>query len=588
MKRSVVSLLAVVGAITVCIVLFAVSGSLLRTILKPGAPSNAILELNLETGLLEDASDDPLAKLSAQDKPTVRDIVEALHKASNDPKVAGLIARLGAAPISMAQAQEIRDAVKRFRGKGKFAVAWAETFGEFGPANTGYYLATAFDEVWLQPSGDVGLIGLLLESQFLRGTLDKLGIVPRMDHRYEYKNAMNTFTEKRYTPAHREAMEAITFSWYQQLMRAIAEGRKLSEADVKTVIDNGPYLGKEAQDAGLVDKLGYRDQVYEETKRRAGKDAKLLYAHKYLERAGRPYSKGKVIALIYGVGGVQRGASEFDPITGQTMGSDTVAAAFRSAVEDKDVRAILFRVDSPGGSYVASDTIWRETVRAKKAGKPVIASLSSVAGSGGYFVAMAADKIVAQPGTITGSIGVLGGKMLTTSFWDKLGISWDHVQYGRHATMFTGTQDYSPTEWARFQAALDRIYEDFTTKVAEGRGLPKEKVLEIAKGRIWTGEQAKELGLVDELGGFDVALRLAREAAKIPESEDIHLKQFPPKKSPVEAILAKLQGEEKESSESRVAASVLRLAERMRPLINQLRLAGAFGPPGPLEMRWVP
>jgi protease-4 len=285
---------------------------------------------------------------------------------------------------------------------------------------------------------------------------------------------------------------------------------------------------------------------------------------------------------------VQRGASEFDPITGQTMGSDSVSAAFRAAIEDKNVRAILFRVDSPGGSYVASDTIWRETVRAKKAGKPVIVSMSSVAGSGGYFVAMAADKIVAQPGTITGSIGVLGGKFLTTSFWDKLGISWDHVQYGRHATMFTGTQDYSPTEWARFQAALDRIYEDFTAKVAEGRGLPKEKVLEIAKGRIWTGEQAKQLGLVDELGGFDVALKLAREAAKIPEREEIHLKQFPPKRSPVEAILAKLQGEEKDSSESRAAASLLRLAEKLRPLVRQFRLSGAMGRPEALEMPLAP
>jgi protease-4 len=214
--------------------------------------------------------------------------------------------------------------------------------------------------------------------------------------------------------------------------------------------------------------------------------------------------------------------------------------------------------------------------------------MSSVAGSGGYFVAMAADKIVAQPGTITGSIGVLGGKFLTTSFWDKLGISWDHVQYGRHATMFTGTQDYSPTEWARFQAALDRIYEDFTAKVAEGRGLPKEKVLEIAKGRIWTGEQAKQLGLVDELGGFDVALKLAREAAKIPEREEIHLKQFPPKRSPVEAILAKLQGEEKDSSESRAAASLLRLAEKLRPLVRQFRLSGAMGRPEALEMPLAP
>jgi protease-4 len=218
------------------------------------------------------------------------------------------------------------------------------------------------------------------------------------------------------------------------------------------------------------------------------------------------------------------------------MGSDTVAGAFRAAIEDKKVKAILFRVDSPGGSYVASDTIWREVVHARKAGKPVVVSMSGVAGSGGYFVAMHADKIVAQPGTITGSIGVLAGKFITTNFWDKVGISWDEVHTSTNAAMFTGLQDYTPEQWAKFQQWLDRIYEDFTDKVADGRHLPKERVLEIAKGRIWTGEDAKALGLVDELGGFDTALRLAREAAGISAAAEIRLKEFPPKKT----LLARL------------------------------------------------
>ena len=183
----------------------------------------------------------------------------------------------------------------------------------------------------------------------------------------------------------------------------------------------------------------------------------------------------------------------------------------RAAAADKDVKAILFRVDSPGGSYVASDTIWREVVNARKAGKPVIVSMGDLAGSGGYFVAMAADKIVAQPGTITASIGVLGGKMLTSGLWDKVGLTWDEVHQGNNATMFTGTQDYTPAEWARFEAWLDRVYVDFTGKVAEGRKLPKEKVLEIAKGRIWSGQDAKNLGLVDELGGYDTALESGQE-----------------------------------------------------------------------------
>ena len=361
-----------------------------------------------------------------------------------------------------------------------------------------------------------------------------------MGQRYEYKNAMNTFTEKKFTAAHKEASSKIVSSIFGQMVRGIAEGRKLGEDEVRAIIDKGPYLGKEALDARLVDGLAYRDEVYEKAKAKAGKDAKLLFLGQYLERAGRPHEKGKTVAVIYGLGGVSRGKDDYDPFSGSaTMGSDTVAAAFRDAVADKEVKAILFRVDSPGGSYVASDTIWRETVRAKKAGKPVIVSMGNVAGSGGYFVAMDADKIVAQPGTITGSIGVLGGKMLTTGFWDKVGLSWDEVHSGANATMWTGMKDYSPAEWARFDASLDRIYADFTTKVAEGRKLPKEKVLEIAKGRIWTGEDAKGLGLVDELGGMSTALKLAKKAAGIPDAEDVKLQVFPKAKSPLEQILGR-------------------------------------------------
>jgi protease-4 len=256
------------------------------------------------------------------------------------------------------------------------------------------------------------------------------------------------------------------------------------------------------------------------------------------------------------------------------MGSETVAGAFRQAVKDQSVKAILFRVDSPGGSYVASDTIWREVVNAKKAGKPVIVSMSSVAGSGGYFVAMAADKIVAQPATITGSIGVLAGKLLSTGFWDKLGISWDEVHAGKNARMFTGLTDYSKEEWARFQAALDRIYEDFTSKVAEGRKLPKEKVLQIAKGRIWSGEDAKANGLIDELGGYPVAIRLVKSAINVKDTDSIQIRVFPRKKTTFEAISEKISGDEGESSESPAAILALRMAERVRPLVRLLDSAG--------------
>ncbi len=576
MRKLFIGALVALGALTLVVVVLAAGVGLASLVTKGRVPAGTILEADLEAPLPELVPDDPIARLQMGKTMTVLDVVSALERASEDRRVAGLVARIGGG-LGLAKTQELRDAVLRFRSKGKWAIAWADTFGEAGSGTGGYYLATAFDEIYVQPSGDIGLTGLILESPFLRGTVDKLGLVPRLDHRHEYKNAMNVFTEKKYTDAHREATRKIMESWFGQIVRAIAEARKMSEEEVRALVDRGPFLGREALDAGLVDGLAYRDEVYEKAKQRAGKGSKPLFLSSYLRRAGSPYRKGATVALIYGVGQVLRGESEYDPASQEpTMGSDTVAAAFRAAVDDKSVRAILFRVDSPGGSYVASDTIWRETARARKAGKPVIVSMGDVAGSGGYFVAMACDKIVAQPATITGSIGVLGGKFLTTGFWDKLGISWDEVHTSRNSTMWTGTHDYSASEWERFQAALDRIYEDFTSKVADGRRLPKERVLQIAKGRIWSGEDGKALGLVDAVGGYAEALALVREAAGLPEDARIRLKVFPKKKTLFEAIF----GRERDGSEGQ---ATLRLAARLlelgRPAARLARELGLIGPP---------
>lgn len=576
MRKVFIGALVALGALSFIALVVATGVAFASLVAKGRVPARTILEADLEDPLPEVVPDDPLARLQMGKTLTVLDVVSALDRASGDRRVAGFVARIGGG-LGLAKTQELRDAVLRFRSKGKWAIAWADTFGEAGPGTGGYYLATAFDEIYVQPSGDIGLTGLILESPFVRGTVDKLGFVPRLDHRHEYKNAMNVFTEKKYTDPHREATRKIMDSWFGQIVRGIAKGRKMSEEEVRALMDRGPFLGREALEAGLVDGLAYRDEVYEKAKEKAGKGSKPLFLSSYLRRAGSPYRRGTTVALIYGVGQVLRGESEYDPASQEpTMGSDTVAAAFRAAVEDESVRAILFRVDSPGGSYVASDTIWRETVRARQAGKPVIVSMGDVAGSGGYFVAMACDKIVAQPATITGSIGVLGGKFLTTGFWDKLGVTWDEVHTSRNSTIWTGTHDYSPSEWDRFQASLDRIYEDFTSKVAEGRRLPKQRVLEIAKGRIWSGEDGKNLGLVDAVGGYAEALALVREAAGLPEDAPIRLKVFPKKKSLFEAIF----GRERDSSEGQATARlVARLLEAVRPAARIARELGLLGPP---------
>jgi protease-4 len=582
MRKFLVTILAILGGLLVLVVIVAVAAGLIYWGVQTQVPAKTVLEVDFQQGLTEYVPEEPLAKVMMEKTPVILDVVEALEKASDDKNVAGLVARVGAASMGPAEIQEMRDAVIAFRAKGKFATAFSDTLGEWGPGTGAYYLATAFDDIYLQPSGDVGLTGMIIESPFIRGTLDKLGIVPRMDHRYEYKTAMNMFTEKKFTDANREEDQQVMDSIFGQVVKGIAEARKLTEDQVRALVDKGPYYGQEAVDAKLVDGLAYRDAVYDKAKEKAGSGAETLRLSAYLDKVGRPYNKGTTIALIYGVGSIERGKSKFDPLFGGfSMGSDTTSAAFRAAIEDKDVKAILFRVNSPGGSYVASDTIWEETERARKAGKPVVVSMGYVAGSGGYFVSMAADKIVAQPGTITASIGVLSGKMLTTGFWDKLGVTWDEVHTSTNSTIWTGLQDYTPEQWQRFEDSLDRVYKDFTTKVAEGRKMPLEKVLEVAKGRIWTGEDAKRLGLVDELGGFPTALRLVREAAGLAPDAPINLKIFPKKKSLFELILQK---ESDGTGEGAAAASLVRILEAVQPAARLMRELGILEKPGLLTM----
>jgi protease-4 len=538
MRRRIGRILAWIGAITVALVVV-----LIIIVVNSGedpVPDRVILEVNLEQRVVEYVPEDPVAKFLADEALVLRDLVGALERAASDERVEGLLARGGSAPMGFAQVQEIRDAVTAFRQSGKPTVIFAETFGEFAPGNGGYYLATAFDQIYLQPSGDVGLTGVAMEHPFVKEALDSLSIGVQMDHRYEYKNAMNLFTETQFTEAHREASEAILESMVGQMVLGIATSLETSPERVRSLVDRGPFLGSHAVAEGLVDSLLYWDEVRDLVSVRLGDDAEFLEIGSYLDRTGEVYDEGTAVALIYGIGAVHRGKSDYDPTSSSSsMGASTLTKAFRSAVKDADVRAILFRVDSPGGSYVASDAIWREVARAKGAGKPVIVSMGNVAGSGGYFVAMNAGKIVAQPGTITGSIGVVGGKFVTTAFWEQFGITWDTAQAGKNALLWSSGADFSPEQWAQFQGWLDRVYEDFTAKVAEGRGLSRDQVHAVAKGRIWTGEDAVKHGLVDELGGVQTALDLVREALELEADAPIHLKVFPKEKTLLELVMEK-------------------------------------------------
>ncbi|MBD3316520.1 MAG: signal peptide peptidase SppA, partial [Chitinivibrionales bacterium] len=448
----------IIGIIAVALLLIAVIGGLYSRFTRKRVAPVTVIEADLTRTIVEYQPPDRWGGMLRARPTTIKEVVEGIRAGADDSRVQAMIARVGGTQLGMGAIQEVRNAVLYFRSKGKKAVAFAETFGEGRGGNLDYYLATAFDSVYVQPSGTLGLIGFATRTPFAKGTLDKLGVVPQLGHRKEYKSYIYTFTRTDYVEPHREEDRAVLESFMNQLTSAITEARGIPADSVKTIVNEGPYSAQRSLQLGLVDGLGYRDEVYERVKSNAGKKPRLLYLSAYRRRVGSLYRRGKTIALIYGVGSIYRGKSRSTPMSGVLMGAETVSAAFREAIEDKSVKAVVFRVNSPGGSYVASDVIRRETVRAKKAGKPVIVSMGDVAGSGGYFVAAAADKIVAHPGTITGSIGVVSGKMVTRGFWEKLGLNWGQLESAKNAAMWSSLEEFSPEQWRRLENWLDRVY----------------------------------------------------------------------------------------------------------------------------------
>lgn len=499
----------------------ALAASLVARWLQRRVKRGTVLELDLDSGVVESHGSDPVSRATTRDAVLVRDIVDALDRAAEDDRITAVVARLGNGNVQLGHAQEIRDAVRRFRESGKRAFAFAETFGESRQATIDYYLASAFSEIHLMPMGEVSVTGLVAKGRFIRDLLDKLGVVVDLDHREEYKSALYLLTETEFNEPHRESTASLVGDQFEQLVSGIAASRNLSEARVRELIDSAPHLGARTVEDGLVDHRSYRDDVF----RAAGGNARL-FASRYLKKAGRPNRKGDVVALIHGVGMIARGSSRFDPLGGgPSFGADDVAGAFRKAVDDDKVKAIVFRVDSPGGSAIASETVRHEVERATRAGKPVVVSMGNVAGSGGYWVSASASHIVAQPATVTGSIGVVAGKLATSQAWAKAGITSDQIQFGEMAGFTSSFAPYSDEERRKLDAQLDTIYHDFVGLVSAGRNLSRERVAEIAKGRVWTGSQARQIGLVDSLGGLDRAVDEARKAAQI--DGDCKLKVYP-------------------------------------------------------------
>ena len=511
-----------------------------------GVPSGCILELDLQTVPPETAGFDPLTLLSGivgHNRPLLlREAVAAIHRAADDDRVAGLIARVQIPAAAAGPVQELREAVTAFTAV-KPSLAWAETY----PGTLSYYLASAFGEVWMQPSGTVGLVGFATNAMFLRNALDKAGVEAQFVARGEYKSAANLFTQDSYTDAHREADSRLLESMHSQVWQAVADSRGIAPEAVDALADRAPLLRDDAVAGGLVDRIGFRDEAYARITEMTGaqdisgpddEDAPpRLYLSRYA-RTNRPElppvrvpgrSPKPTIAVVTLDGPIVsgRGGHRVLPFGDSNAGGDTIAAALREAAADDDVAAIVLRVDSPGGSVTGSETIWREVVRAREGGKPVVASMGAVAASGGYYVSMAADAIVANAGTITGSIGVVTGKLVARDLKDRLGVGTDSVRTNTNADAWSVNAPFTTEQHAQVEAEADLFYTDFVQRVAQGRDLSVEAVHEVARGRVWTGADASDRGLVDELGGLRTAIRRAKVLAGLDADAKVKIAGYP-------------------------------------------------------------
>jgi protease-4 len=522
-------------------------GRKVDTVRHHGVPNGCVLELDLLAAPPETSSFDPFALISGGGRPLLlRDAVAAIHRAAEDPRVSGLIARVQIPAAPAAPVEELREAIAVFAAA-KPALAWAETY----PGTLSYYLASAFSEVWMQPSGTVGLVGFAAHAMFLRGALDKAGVEAQFVARGEYKSAANLFTQESYTDAHREADSRLLESLHGQVWEAVAESRKLDAAELDALADRAPLLRDDAVAGKLVDRIGYRDEAYERIaelvdersreERRGGadEDPPRLYLARYARATSHrsslpapkvPGRKGKpTIAVVTVAGPIVsgRGGSRPLPLVSNSSGGDTIAAALREAAADDDIAAVVLRVDSPGGSVTGSETIWREVARVRGEGKPVVASMGAVAASGGYYVSMGADAIVANAGTITGSIGVVTGKLVARGLKERLGVGSDVVRTNANADAWSTDAPFTSEQHAQVEAEADLFYRDFVARVADGRNMPVADVEEVARGRVWTGADALEHGLVDELGGLRTAIARAKILAGLDVDEDVPIVDYP-------------------------------------------------------------
>jgi protease-4 len=515
-------LLVVLGAVIMVI--------LVRSLAVPGLPGEMVLSLRLAGPIVEIAADDPLAKLMGEEPTSMRELREVLVRAAEDPGVRGLRLQVDSIGGGFANAQELRSLIARVGAAGKWTAAYMDTAGEFAPGNTVYYLASACDEISMNPQGDLNLLGLSSRTPFISGTFDKLDIRAEFPGRGDYKTARFMYTQSAFTEEHREMTGWLLDSVMQQMMEGIAGNRRLTVEEVRGLVDRAPFLGAEAVEVGLVDRMEDWEDFKQRLDEREPK-AQVVSARSYHKR-GRTTLRGPKIAVVTAVGAIMRGPSResFNPLFGgEIMGSDTISQAFRDARQVDGLEAVIFRIDSPGGSALASEIIRDEMLRTAEE-VPVVVSMSNVAASGGYWITCGAHRIVAEPGTLTSSIGVFAGHINMSGFYsNKLGVTFGRLDRGANANLYGELEDWTDQQRAAVDRLLDRIYDDFVERVAASRSMAPEAVDAIGRGRVFTGVQAMENGLVDVLGGFDVALLEAKKLAGIEPDTEVQLVDFPRK-----------------------------------------------------------
>jgi protease-4 len=497
---------------------------------RPSVDDNSVLVLRLSGDLPDFVPEEPMARLlGIPQQQSFSSIITQLRKAKVDNRISGVMLDIDFPQIGWGKADELRDTVKEFKTSGKPVYAYMEI-----GTNREYYLATSADRIFLPPPGDLYVNGFAAEAMFYKGSLDKLGIeTDVIQIREKYKNAPDQYTKKEMGEGQREVINAVIGEYYGRMANAIVESRKKNAADIDALIDNAPYNATQAKEAGLIDDTLYREQVYDTFKSALGyrEDDRLrtISGGQYREIPSDSLglNNGQRVAVIYAAGAINIGRSSNSPFGGQMVGSDTIVKAVSDAANDGSIKAIVLRVDSPGGSALASDLMWK-AIEDAKAKKPVVVSMSDVAASGGYYIACNANKIVAEPSTITGSIGVFMGKPVLRGFYDWLGISNQYVMKGKNAGIFRETEHWTPEERQKMQDSANHIYYDsFVPKVAKGRNLPGERVDELGGGHVWTGTQAKENGLIDEFGGLEKAIDIAKELANLPADKDVRRIVFP-------------------------------------------------------------